>query len=200
MYKDLPLAARMYLQIRVRNYPKSMWTHMSDLEGTIVSVGAGYALLEGIVALRNPRASVTASDVNRSRIDIARTALARIPNLSLDVVDLRRGLSTEQADGFLLIDVLHHLTPDVQEEVLGVAARSIRSGGRVLIKECGTRPAWKKWVNYLNDAIGSPFQRTYPRDESEWAKLLSALGLICETIRLDRGSPYAHILIEGRKR
>ncbi|HKD07853.1 MAG TPA: class I SAM-dependent methyltransferase [Bryobacteraceae bacterium] len=199
LYKDLPLAGRLYLQIRVRNYPKAMWRHLSDLRGSVISLGAGYALLEAMAALRNPDARITASDVNAERIATARKALAEIPNLSLDVIDLCERFPEGRADAFLLLDVLHHLPPAVQESVLANIARALPSGGSVVIKECGTRPAWKKWVNYLNDAIGAPGQKTHPRGEQEWVSLLESNGLRSSSVRIDAGTPYAHIMVFGRK-
>jgi hypothetical protein len=130
---------------------------------------------------------------------IAQKALGSIPNLSLEVVDLRKQFPAMSVDGFLLIDVLHHLRPENQEAILKKAVGALPSNGWIIIKECGTSPAWKKWFNYLNDAIGTPMQRTYPRGEDEWASLLRALGLKCVSVRLDSGAPYAHILISGRK-
>jgi len=199
LYRDAPLAARAYLRIRIANYPRLMWDHLAGLQGTFLSLGAGYAILEAMAALRNPAARIIGSDRNAARIAVARNALRDIPNLSLQVLDLRADFPSGRADGFLLLDVLHHLRPDVQEAVLQNAARALPANGRIVIKECGTRPAWKKWVNYLNDAIGTPFERTDPRGEEDWAALLQRLGLKTKTARLDAGSPYAHILVVGRK-
>jgi SAM-dependent methyltransferase len=199
LYQKLPLAGRLYLQIRVRNYTKEIWNHLSHLRGRVVALGAGYALLEAITALRNPEARVTASDVNANRIEAARKALSGIPNLSLDVIDLRERFPEGRADAFLLLDVLHHLPPEVQERVLGNIARALPRGGSVIIKECGTRPLWKKWVNYMNDAIGAPGQKTHPRSEQEWMNLLESNGLRSSSVRIDAGAPYAHIMVFGRK-
>jgi len=199
LYRDLPLSAKLYLQIRVRNYPPAMWPYLSDLQGNILSLGVGYGLLEALVALHNPKAQIIGSDLSAERIMIAQKALSSIPNLSLEVIDLREHFPPMRVDGFLFLDVLHHLKPGVQEAILEKAARALPSNGLIIIKECGTAPAWKKWFNYLNDAIGTPMQQTYPRGEGEWASLLRALGLKSESVRLDSGSPYAHILISGRK-
>ena len=199
MYDSIPAAARAYLRIRVSNYPRAMWPYLEGLKGDFISLGAGYALLEAMVALKNPDVRIVASDRNAQRIEIARKALKGIPNLSLEVVDLSRTSRTVRADGFLLLDVLHHLSPPVQEDVLRSAAESLNAGGRIIIKECGTRPAWKKWVNYLNDAIGSPGEKTYPRGEEEWARQLEGFGLQSEYARIDAGAPYAHIVVVARK-
>ncbi len=199
LYRQAPLSARMYLQIRVRNYPRLMWKTIPALSGNIVSLGAGYALLEAMVAIRNTGARIVASDRNPARVATAQNALGEIPNFTAEIADLRTGFPATSADGFLLLDLLHHLPPRVQVSVLESAARALPSGGLIVMKECGTKPAWKKWVNYLNDAIGAPFERTYPRSEEEWASLLNGFGLSTTATRLDTGTPYAHILIVGRK-
>jgi hypothetical protein len=199
LYRDLPLAGWLYLQIRVRNYPVEIWNHLSHLRGDVVALGAGYALLEAITALRKTDARITASDVNVDRIEAARKALGGIPNLSLDVIDLREGFPQGRADTFLLLDVLHHLSPGVQEGVLENIAQALPHGGSVIIKECGTTPVWKKWFNCINDAIAAPGQKTHPRSEQEWMNLLECNGLRSSSLRIDAGAPYAHIMVFGRK-
>jgi 2-polyprenyl-3-methyl-5-hydroxy-6-metoxy-1,4-benzoquinol methylase len=200
LYSDIPLMSRMYLWIRLRNFPKrQMWPVLLGLSGRVVSIGAGYGIFETLTALANPRVRFVASDVNTTRIRVASQATASVPNIQFEVLDLTQELPKEQADAFLLLDVLHHLAPPFQLNVLRKLSEHLPSGGRIIIKECGIKPAWKCWVNYLNDAIGSPFQRTYPRGEEEWARILGECGLSTTVSRLDHGSPYAHILVIGAK-
>jgi hypothetical protein len=87
----------------------------------------------------------------------------------------------------------------VQTQLLRRAAALLRPGGRLIIKDCGIRPSWKRWFNRLHDALYVPFESTWHRSEEEWAALLREAGLEATTRRLDRGSPYAHILIVGVK-
>ena len=199
MYRAAPLITRIHLRLRIWNYPRRMWPYLSGLEGSFLTLGVGYAMVEAMVALRNPATRFRAVDRSSWRIAIARKALADVPNLTLEVLDLDSAFPGGRVDGFLLIDILHHLAPPVQEAVLHNAARALLPNGTLIVKECGTRPFWKKVVNYLTDAIGAPFERTWPRSESEWAGIFRGLGLEVQTVRIDAGSPYAHILVIGRK-
>lgn len=199
LYTGTPLATRAYLNIRIRNYPRLMWNHLTGLEGTFLSLGAGYAVLEAMTALLNPRMQIVASDRNAERITIAKDALKSIPNLVMEVVNLEHNFPKARYDGVLLLDVLHHLSPDIQQAVLSDCVAGLAEKGTLIIKECGTKPSWKKWVNYLNDAIGAPLEKTHPRSEQEWAESLKALGLEPRTVRVDQSSPYAHILVMAKK-
>jgi len=200
-YRHAPLATRAYLFIRLRNFPKRLvWPVLMELSGTVASVGAGYGLFETMAALANPAATFIASDAQSRRMELARAATQGIPNIRFEVWDLRGGAPATAAGVFLLFDVLHHLPPEVQRSVLEGLIRSLPRGGRIIIKECGIRPRWKLGFNYLTDLVGAPGQATYPRSEHDWASMLAAGGLETTVSRIDRGSPYAHILIEGRKR
>jgi SAM-dependent methyltransferase len=152
-----------------------------------------------MAALANPAITFIASDAKAKRIALAREAARDIPNIQFEVFDLERGLPASRAGTFLLFDVLHHLRPDVQRALLSELMERLPPGGRIVIKECGTRPVWKLWFNYLTDLVGAPGEATYPRSEQHWASLLAAGGLETTVTRIDRGTPYAHILIEGRK-
>jgi 2-polyprenyl-3-methyl-5-hydroxy-6-metoxy-1,4-benzoquinol methylase len=199
-YQMAPVATRAYIFIRLRNFPKRLvWPALMDLYGAVVSVGAGYGLFETMAALANPAVTFIASDARAKRIALARQATQGIPNIQFEVFDLERGLPEVHAATFLLFDVLHHLPPEVQRTLLGGLVERLPRGGRILIKECGTRPVWKLCFNYLTDLVGAPGEATYPRSERHWASLLAAGGLETRVTRLDRGSPWAHILIDGRK-
>jgi SAM-dependent methyltransferase len=199
-YGMAPLRARAYLWIRLRHFARrQMWPVLQSLSGRVVSIGAGYGIFEVAMALTNPRVDILASDVDEARIRVGRDAAKGIPNLRFEVLDVTEKAPEETADTFLLMEVLHHLAPEFQLKLLRAVAVAMPHGGRIIIKECGTRPIWKMWFNYLNDAIGSPLQATYPRSEQEWASILERCGLSVTTARLDAGSPYADILIIGTK-
>jgi hypothetical protein len=199
-YRSAPLAIRAYIFIRLRNFPKRrVWPVLMGLSGTVVSVGAGYGIHETMAAIANPTVTFIASDAKTNRILLAREVTRGIPNIRFEVFNLERGLPASQASTFLLFDVLHHLAPDVQRALVAGLIERLPPGGRIIIKECGIRPVWKLWFNYLTDLVGAPGEATYPRSEQHWASLLTEGGLETTITRIDRGLPYAHILIEGRK-
>jgi SAM-dependent methyltransferase len=199
-YRFAPLLSRAYLAVRLRNLPYKRLEGLFDsLSGNVVSIGAGYGLYEIMIAAANPRVRFLASDLNPERVRLASLATRDLPNIQFAVVDLTRETPPEPANTYLLFDVLHHLPPLAQVSTLRSLAERLEPGGRIIIKECGTRPMWKMWVNYLNDAIGTPFQRTYPRSETEWAKMLESFGLSAHTARFDQGCPYAHVLVVGTR-
>lgn len=199
-YRTAPAGTRAYIFIRLRNFPKRrVWPVLMGLSGTVISVGAGYGIHETMAALANPAVTFIASDAKANRIALAREATRGIPNIQFEVFNLERGLPAAQAETYLLFDVLHHLRPEVQLALLDELMGRLPPGGRIIIKECGIRPVWKLWFNYLTDLVGAPGEATYPRSEQDWDWVLAAGGLETTVTRIDRGTPYAHVLIEGRK-
>ena len=52
-----------------------------------------------------------------------------------------------------LIDVLHHVRPEEQEQYLLRALSLVRRGGRLIYKDMASSPWWAAWGNRLHDLI-----------------------------------------------
>lgn len=59
----------------------------------------------------------------------------------------------EQFDVVALIDVMHHVPPESQRQLLKLAAEHMKPGGLFLYKDMVNRPLWRAAANRLHDLI-----------------------------------------------
>jgi O-methyltransferase involved in polyketide biosynthesis len=105
----------------------------------------------------------------------------------------------------VFVDVLYLLPAAEQRRLLGEAVRHLAPGGRVVVKEMGTRPRWKvRWntvqetlsVKVLRITEGSSFDFVDPATMGAW---LTELGLEVELHRLDARRVHPHHLLVARR-
>ena len=53
----------------------------------------------------------------------------------------------------MMIDVIHHVPPSLQEAFLRAAFRLVAPGGRMIYKDVCLRPWWKRAMNRLHDLV-----------------------------------------------
>ena len=70
-----------------------------------------------------------------------------------------------------MIDVLHHVPASMQRDVFREAINHVRSGGRLVYKDVGLRPAWRACASRLHDLIvAREWIHIRPADEVQsWA-------------------------------
>ena len=49
-----------------------------------------------------------------------------------------------------IIDVMHHVPPERQADLIAVAAEHLTEGGLLLYKDMASRPLWRAWANRLH--------------------------------------------------
>lgn len=104
----------------------------------------------------------------------------------------------------LLLDVLHYLPAAAQEELLARAARALEPGGLLLLRDANAAGGWRFTATRLQERLASLArrhfrQRFHYRSLAEWRGLLETLGLEVETEPMSEGTPYANVLIRGRR-
>ncbi len=140
--------------------------------------------------------------------EVARNALHGVA--TIETADLARtepsangGWPSSQA--VLLLDVLHYLPAPAQEELLARAAAALSHGeGTLLIRDADAAGGWRFAATRLQERVsalarGHWRQRFHYRTAREWMDLISRTGLEAEAIPLSEGTPYANVLVVGRK-
>lgn len=140
-------------------------------------------------------------DARRKHVEVARRALG--PRATIHLGDVL-GPHVEPADVIVLADVLHYLSAERQEQLLDRAARALRPGGRLLLRECDASAGARFVMTRVQERICALFrgewrQRFHYRDEKAWSALLEAQGLTTESRPMWGGTPYSNVLIEARK-
>ncbi len=110
-----------------------------------------------------------------------------------------------QADAILLLDVLHYMTAADQEAVLSKAVSVLHPGGVLLIRDADAGAGWRFTATRAQERLSALLrrhwgQRFHYRSAAEWGEILKGLGLAVDLQPMGMGTPYANVLLAGRKR
>lgn len=137
-----------------------------------------------------------ASDVSRAQIALGST------------VDIRHGDICKEgfplSDVIVVMDVLHYIDRQAQEDVLRRIVAALRPGGRLLLRVSDADAGWGfRWSNWIDKAV--VFARSgslctlWCRPVSEWIGLLEALGLDVKPLPMSEGTRFANVLLVAEK-
>ena len=121
----------------------------------------------------------------------------------IETADLRTA-DLPPADAILLLDVLHYLPAADQEALLAKAAAALQPGGVLLLRDADAAAGWRFTATRLQERLSALFrrhwrQRFHYRSAAEWSELLERLGLTVDVQPMGMGTPYANVLLAGRK-
>jgi uncharacterized protein (DUF2062 family)/2-polyprenyl-3-methyl-5-hydroxy-6-metoxy-1,4-benzoquinol methylase len=108
------------------------------------------------------------------------------------------------ADAVLLLDVLHYLPAAAQEDLLARVAAALSPGGLLLIRDADAAGGGRFLATRLQERLCALArrhwrQRFHYRTRAEWSRLLRELGFAVEDRPMAEGTPYANVLIVGRR-
>ena len=208
---DVARSTRLHTRLRWWWCPFAAIEGAVPRRGDVLEVGCGHGLLTLHLALSAADRAVTGVDIDGAKIAEANAAAARLQpseaTVSFETVPPGYLPSPEAGwDAVVIADVLYLLPAEVQRAVVEAAARAVRVGGAVVIKEMALTPRWKLAWNRAQETLATKvFSVTQsanhdlvfvaPDDMAQW--LLDA-GLDVESRRLDRGYPWPHHLLVGR--
>lgn len=108
-----------------------------------------------------------------------------------------------QADVVVILDVLHYVGYEAQEDVLRRVRAALAPGGTLLLRvgdaSAGLPFRISNWVDAVVTFVrGHRLARLHCRPLGDWQALLGQLGFAVETIPMHRGTPFANILLVAR--
>lgn len=170
--------------------------------GELVDAGAGRGQL-GLALLELGLArTLRGFDRDPARVRVAELAAGE--NARFAVGDLATA-DFGTADTILLSDVLHYLPLAEQDAVLARAARALRPGGRLLIREADGAPHARSFLTRalerLARAVGWHRGRAALRFRplAELAEQLAKAGLGVRVLDASAGTPFANSLLVGER-
>ncbi len=138
----------------------------------------------------------------------ARAALGTLGTLgdaaTIDIADLRDA-ELPRAQAALLLDVLHYIPAQGQEDLLARIAAVLEPGGLLLIRDADAAGGWRFAATRIQEracALARRHfrQRFHYRSAAEWATLLESAGFAVEVRPMGMGTPYANVLIAARRK
>jgi cyclopropane fatty-acyl-phospholipid synthase-like methyltransferase len=136
------------------------------------------------------------------RTDAARQALGN----STQVLhgDIRTA-AFDSADAVVILDVLHYIAADSQQQVLRRVREALPADGLLLLRvgnaQGGLRFHYGQWIDrIIMLARGHGWVRTHCRSVSQWQQLLSECGFHSAVVPMSEGTPFANFLLVARAR
>ena len=105
-----------------------------------------------------------------------------------------------QNDAVVILDVLHYVPIDAQDEVLLRVRRSLVPGGVLLLRvgdaAAGLPFSISKWVDHTVTTLrGHRLGRLHCRTLAQWQSALQKLGFLVDTQAMSQGTPFANVLL-----
>ncbi|HEX6714119.1 MAG TPA: class I SAM-dependent methyltransferase [Thermoleophilaceae bacterium] len=199
-YRGTGLRTRGFLAARLLVLPLgALADELRRLDGRVLGVGSGHGLIARFAAELNPAIEVQGIDLDAERVAIAHATEANSPRVRIRVADVRRLDTGATFDAAAAVDLMHHIPAADRAAVAQALARSVKPGGRLLIKDIAPTPRWKHAVNRVHDRLISGEATTAP-DPAALAGLLEAAGFAIERLeRVAPLSPYPHFILRARR-
>jgi SAM-dependent methyltransferase len=185
--------------------------------GTLIDLGCGQGILLALLAAAKeqyargvwprgwpaPPARLVMRGYDLRDRSIRAGSVALNGKAALECRDIR-GLELPPADAVVVLDVLYHLAPAEQERVLESAARALKPGGMLLVRESdaggGLAFRLQRCSEYLAQAWhGRLAPRLWYRDAQQWRALLEGLGLAVRSEPMNGDTPFANVLFVARR-
>lgn len=107
-------------------------------------------------------------------------------------------------DVAVILDVLHYVPIDAQNDLVDRVIAALRANGRLLLRigdaQGGIGFAVSQWVDRVITRIrGHRVTPTFCRPLADWVLLLQGKGLSVQAIPMHTGTPFANILLRADK-
>ena len=203
--RALPPVERAYSLVRfsiLRPKLLSVMDLMLTDEGRILDVGCGFGLFAAYFGQTHPRRRIVGVDPSARRIEMARTVAAKLGlrDHSFVVGDVRDATLEGPFDAIYVLDVMHHLPREDQEQVLERFRSLLAPGGMLIIKDITTEPRFGLLFTELLDRVMVGWNEPLAyRHHREWGEMLASLGFKVRMVRVPDILPYPHVVIAARK-
>lgn len=183
----------------------------------IVDIGCGQGVLAALLAeCEQPQAitawpdswaspprgwTLTGFDLRRDAVAAGQRALG--DRAQLKVGDAR-AMALPACDVAVILDVLHYIDYEAQEQVLQRVATALVDGGVLLLRVGDAASGWRFRVTLVGDWLitlvrGTPWPRFWTRPLSQWIALLERLGFSVRAQPMSEGTPFANVLLRATR-
>ena len=173
-------------------------------EGRLLDLGCGRGLLLALLVTareRPPGPELHGIETSLKAATVARAALGA--EVVIETADLRDA-ELPAARAALLLDVLHYLPAEAQEDLIARVAGALEPGGLLLIRDADAAAGWRFTAVRIQEracALARRHwrQRFHYRSAAEWRRLLESAGFAVDVEPMGMGTPYANVLLAARR-
>jgi SAM-dependent methyltransferase len=145
-------------------------------------------------------ARVTGIELMPRDVERARTALASLGERAQFVCGDMRHTEFPSVDAVVILDVLHYISVDEQNQVLARVRAALPAGGLLLLRvgDASARRGFaiSQWVDAVVTRIrGHRVLPQFGRTLAEWSAQLVQLGFEVRSQPMSAGTPFANVLL-----
>lgn len=159
LYSDGPFLFRALQRFRPYICPFEELLPEVPRGASVLDIGCGGGLFLGLLEAAGKQPLGVGFDLSQPAIALAqrmsRDARKRRAEsrLSFETVEADSPWPEGLFDVVAMIDVIHHVPPGAQEQVIRDACKRVRLGGLFLYKDMVSRPRWRAAANQLHDLL-----------------------------------------------
>jgi cyclopropane fatty-acyl-phospholipid synthase-like methyltransferase len=169
--------------------------------GDVLDLGCGFGLFSLYYAQTLPDLRFHGVDLDARRVGIAREAGRRLglTNVEYAVGDVRDFRAGRQYAGAYMLDIVHHIEPEAVRPLLAELHATLSPGGRLVVKDVDSRPAYKRWFTHALDLLVSPKSPPHYWSAEALQGALEDAGFQVFRHAMVDLLPYPHVLYICRK-
>lgn len=154
--------------------------------GLVFDLGCGDGFVSQYLAQSSPSRQVIGIDQNRSHISQAQRRTRTLTNLTFKLADITQ-VNLRSAAACVLSDVLHHLSPQTQMQLLHSISQQLPPQAVCLIKEINCQDVLRSKLSRLWDLILYPHDKIY---YSSAPKLITAMTSLGFKVKFQAVTPW----------
>ena len=202
LYRSAPPVARALQSLRPYICPFDDLLSFVPANAHVLDVGCGAGLLLGLIADRYPQTSGSGFDSSSHAIAAAQKMSAN--NGFQDRITFEhRAVGDAWPEGpfdvVSIVDVLHHIPPAHQRDVIEQGFAHVRPGGVLIYKDMATRPLFSALWNRAHDLLLAR-QWIHYRSIDDVKRWVTAQGAQIVKAGARSLGPYAHELLVAKRR
>jgi len=175
LYTDGPALLRAHQQYRPYICPFDVLIEAVPPDSFVLDIGCGGGLFLGLLSRTGRIKGGVGIDSNARAVDFAELMTNNLPpshRVEFVVCDALESLPTGRYEVVTLLDVMHHVPPARQRQLLQDAIARVAAGGLLIYKDMARKPFWRALANRMHDLVLAQQWINYAPIEQvvEWAE------------------------------